>query len=517
MKTPLLITIFALCMSAATQAQTGAVLKLREDDTLTESLGTGAQTITISATGTLHWTSGATLAGSASALRTALGLAIGTDVQAQSATLTTLSSATAAGLALMDDADAAAQRTTLGLGAAVAGPASATDNALARYDSTTGKLMQNSAATLDDDGALLLVGSNGNMLLEPDNQSLQWQWLDSEDESRHITIDIDADGQDSYLMRLPIEQGVAGQALTINEVNGDDLTLVWSTPNLAISSTTISGSASGDILTSNGVSLQKLTPGTGVNTFLATPSSENFATAITGETGTGALVFATAPQIKGFLSLVKAGNEGDGAGLEVVDDPANPAVRSLYILPPQNSTRIYFGKSGLGAYSLNFSQVASFENTPSMQVGPNLFRVGGIENCFITRGDGGTEIGANHPTGYGLDVFQYDGFDTATIAHRAANVHRANGITYFGTSTSRTDYEGVNLGVASSVYHLWTIKGSGGGTARNLVLGTDSTAQITLEADGDVLLDYDALPTSDPAVKGQLWRDGATLKISPGP
>jgi len=37
--------------------------------------------------------------------------------------------------------------------------------------------------------------------------------------------------------------------------------------------------------------------GTGVATFLATPSSANLATAVTGETGSGALVFATSPTL----------------------------------------------------------------------------------------------------------------------------------------------------------------------------------------------------------------------------
>jgi hypothetical protein len=37
--------------------------------------------------------------------------------------------------------------------------------------------------------------------------------------------------------------------------------------------------------------------GAGVATFLATPSSANLATAVTGETGTGALVFATSPTL----------------------------------------------------------------------------------------------------------------------------------------------------------------------------------------------------------------------------
>ncbi len=36
----------------------------------------------------------------------------------------------------------------------VTGPASATDNAVARFDATTGKLVQNSAVTIDDDGVL---------------------------------------------------------------------------------------------------------------------------------------------------------------------------------------------------------------------------------------------------------------------------------------------------------------------------------------------------------------------------
>jgi hypothetical protein len=38
----------------------------------------------------------------------------------------------------------------------VVGPASATDNALARFDTTTGKLIQNSSATLDDSGVLTI-------------------------------------------------------------------------------------------------------------------------------------------------------------------------------------------------------------------------------------------------------------------------------------------------------------------------------------------------------------------------
>jgi len=43
----------------------------------------------------------------------------------------------------------------------VVGPASATDNAIARYDGTTGKLIQNSTVTLDDNGNIINANSLG--------------------------------------------------------------------------------------------------------------------------------------------------------------------------------------------------------------------------------------------------------------------------------------------------------------------------------------------------------------------
>ena len=47
----------------------------------------------------------------------------------------------------------------------VVGPGSATDNALVRFDGTTGKLVQNSAATLDDSGGLHLTGNGASNYL----------------------------------------------------------------------------------------------------------------------------------------------------------------------------------------------------------------------------------------------------------------------------------------------------------------------------------------------------------------
>ncbi len=56
----------------------------------------------------------------------------------------------------------------------------------------------------------------------------------------------------------------------------------WQTisTGLTIGTTTTSGASSGDILTSNGTTLQKITPGSGVATWLATPSLANFNSAL---------------------------------------------------------------------------------------------------------------------------------------------------------------------------------------------------------------------------------------------
>lgn len=60
--------------------------------------------------------------------------------------------------------------------------------------------------------------------------------------------------------------------------------------------TNCTGTAAG--LTAGAVAVGGITGlGTGVDTFLATPSSANLAAAVTGETGTGALVFATTPTL----------------------------------------------------------------------------------------------------------------------------------------------------------------------------------------------------------------------------
>ncbi len=69
-------------------------------------------------------------------------------------------------ITFLQSANAAAARTAIGAGTGsgdVTGPASSTDNAIARYDSTTGKLLQGSTATVDDNGSVTLGPGNSTI------------------------------------------------------------------------------------------------------------------------------------------------------------------------------------------------------------------------------------------------------------------------------------------------------------------------------------------------------------------
>lgn len=79
-------------------------------------------------------------------------------VDSSPSTLDTLNELAAA---LGDDPNFATTITTL-IGTKATGPASATDNAIARFDATTGKLLQNSGVTIDDSNNLVVPGSIQN-------------------------------------------------------------------------------------------------------------------------------------------------------------------------------------------------------------------------------------------------------------------------------------------------------------------------------------------------------------------
>jgi hypothetical protein len=137
----------------------------------------------------------------------------------------------------------------------VVGPASATDNAIARYDTTTGKLIQNSLVIVDDTGSVTGVNSlTAESLTVNNNATLGSSNTDTLDVNARITTDLDPNvnnakdigtsgrnwrdgffGRTVYTVNLELTgtasfdgaQGTNGQVLTSA---GTGNTPTWTTP-----------------------------------------------------------------------------------------------------------------------------------------------------------------------------------------------------------------------------------------------------------------------------------------------
>ncbi len=102
------------------------------------------------------------------------------------------------------------------LNARVVGPASATDEAIARYDSTTGKLIQDSAVTISDAGVM-----SGATQLNVDNLRLDGNSLSSTDTDGNVVLDPNGTGAVQVSQaNLLLQSGTSASELRFYEPSG---------------------------------------------------------------------------------------------------------------------------------------------------------------------------------------------------------------------------------------------------------------------------------------------------------
>lgn len=502
--------------------------------------------------------------------RATLGLTIGTNVQAYDPDLTTYAGITPSAnvQSLLGAADYSAFRTALGLGSVatlnVSAAGNATNNAIPQLDAT-GRFITHNALGVADPGNLTRTGELAvdGVIFSDVAGSGFFQFLTMANPTANRTHTLpDASGtligtgnltsinalgtvttgtwQASDIALAYLAQGGATDGQTLVWDNGAG---TWEpgtiSTGLTVGTTTTSGAASGDILTSDGTLLQKLTPGTGVSTWLATPTKTNLNAAISdddpayvgtnntftddqtitltslGTTGTTglALINATAAangaqQNSPRLQLTANGYTTGGGSV----------AHNWYatVVPTQYTGTLPISGGGpdLGYLQIYGDIDGSQNNVRSVYAGYNDLKLdmhgclwlnsyggrqlalggtpaGGVTNMSLDTANG-IFMSQNHRFGWvtGFNAYAASDFELARLTTNTLMLtdYTTGGtmLAVMLTHTSATSFEAgvIDTRTTANTVRIGSAVGSGGGTARDVHFIRGGTVKASLESGG---------------------------------